>query len=90
LFCDELSGHGSGAAVSLVDVRAKVVALLREHRVHWQRDPDDVAGVDTVATEAVALLASLELVALDEDELVRPLPPCARYRAPDLRRGGGA
>jgi len=90
LLCDELSRLGPGAGVSRADVRATVAALLREHREHWQRDPGDAGAVHAVATEAVALLASLGLVTVDDRDMVRPLPPCARYRAPDLRRGGAA
>lgn len=60
------------------DVVARVQRLMDDHS-HWGKDyRADPGGPDRLAGEAVALLASLHLVAVEGDR-VRPRPAIARY-----------
>jgi len=73
-------------AVARERIVALVRALAREHRAHWQRDPDDPVVISALAADAVATLAALDLVALEPSGAVRLRPLAHRFRDPDLRR----
>jgi len=66
------------------EVRSLVRELLDHHRAHWPVDPDDLAGVEHVTGETLALLARMRLV--EPVQLgVRVLPAVYRYRSPSIR-----
>lgn len=85
LLCDRLA---SGEPLSESELRARVRALLAEHRMHWERDPDDPAHVAAAAGAALAVLEQLDLVRLEHRGLIVPRPLAARFRAPAVRRAG--
>lgn len=86
LLCDALARLAPGSTVDPADLRAAVAELLRVHRDHWERDPDDDALVRSLTREVAALLSDLGLAAATDRGSLRPLAPCARYRAPTLSR----
>lgn len=83
LLCDTLATR---AALGPEELRDAVRELLRRHRDHWGRDPDDAESVARIAADAARLLADLALARAEPDGGLRPLAPCARYRSPDVRR----
>jgi len=86
LLCDRLA---TGEPLSDSELRARVRALLTEHRVHWERDPDDPEQVAAVAAAVLSVLAQLDLVRVDDDRAtIVPRPLAARFRAPVVRRAG--
>lgn len=85
LLCDRLA---SGEPLSESELRARVRALLAEHRMHWERDPDDPAHVAAAAGAALAVLEQLDLVRLEHRGTIVPRPLAARFRAPAVRRAG--
>lgn len=74
--CALLMVEKIGPAASLADVEAIVVALAHEHAAHWAKD--STAMPEKLAREALALLASQRLVAVEGDE-VRVLAAAHRY-----------
>lgn len=86
LLCAALCRKATADAVARERIVALVRALAREHRAHWQRDPDDPVVISALAADAVATLAALDLVALEPSGAVRLRPLAHRFRDPDLRR----
>lgn len=85
LLCDALALEEQVMAIDRV--RAAVRELMRRHRPHWQRDPDDPAQLDELVSTAVETLCDLDL-AVREGGGIRARPLCARFRDPTLRRAG--
>lgn len=85
LLCD---GLPPGRPVGEAALRAEVRRLLERHRAHWDRDPEDPDVVAAAAAAAVAVLQSLDLLRPGPAGSIVPLPPVARFRAPDVRRAG--
>ena len=89
LLCDVLAALPADGELDARRLRDAVAELLREHEAHWQRDPRDADLVRRLCREVADLLAGLGLARRTESGGLRPLPPCARYRDPALKRPGG-
>lgn len=87
LLCDLLAARADAEAVSEEAVREHVRDLLEHHAEHWGRDPSDPVQVTRLARDATAVLVSLDLVRHEAGGL-RPQPPAARFRSPELRQPG--
>jgi len=86
LVCDVLAGLASDEELAAERLRATVAELLRTHQQHWQRDPHDADLVRALSRDVAQLLEALGLAAATPRGGLRPRPPCARYRNPDVQR----
>lgn len=86
LLCDTLAAMPDGSELDELALRDAVAELLRLHEAHWRRDPRDREQVARATADVAALLCDLGLAAATAAGGLRPLAPCARYRAPTVRR----
>ncbi|MGH3002909.1 MAG: TIGR02678 family protein [Gaiellaceae bacterium] len=84
LLCDVLAPAGT-TVLTREELRRAMHALVERHGASWNRDPDDAVEVDALLDDALDVLADLDLVELDDDG-VRPLPLCGRFRDPRINR----
>lgn len=85
LLCDRLA---SGEPLSESELRARVRALLDEHRAHWERDPDDPEQVAAAANAALVVLEQVDLVRVTHGAAIVPQPLAARFRDPAVLKPG--
>ena len=85
LLCDRLA---TCERMSESELRDLVRSLLAEHRVHWERDPEDPEQVAASAGAALTVLEQLDLVCVEPGGAILPRPLAARFRTPTMRRAG--
>jgi len=86
LLCDALAAAGPGGELSFEALRDAVAELIRRHRQHWDRDPDDPEEVGALTSAATEILLSCDLARrFGPSGGLRATPLAARFRSPTLQ-----
>jgi uncharacterized protein (TIGR02678 family) len=74
--------RGAGGGVSRRELEEHVAGLVKEHAAHWRKDVTEADAAPALAAAAVARLAALDLVRVNEHDIVAR-PVLARYAVAD-------